>query len=160
MSHLKPQFDASRFEEVKLVYYNKVKAAERPTISEPHDAFHILIRHWDHAQINLIEECKVLLLDNKNRLMSIAQVSKGGMTNTAVDPRVIFATALKRRAHAMILAHNHPSGGLDPSKSDLKLTETIDQIGKMLKIRLLDHLIITQEGFRSISTDAQGSMSL
>jgi len=153
MSHLK-----SQFEEVRLVYKNKVRASERPKIQSPKEAFDVFHKTWDSDTIGLIEEAKVLLLDNQLRLMSLADISKGGMSEAIVDPRVIFSLALKRRSHKIILAHNHPSGILNPSRADIKLTERLSDLGKMMRIDLEDHLIVTQEGYRSIMNDTIGTL--
>ncbi len=144
------------FEEVKLVYHNKVRAKDRPRISNPEDAAKILYQHWDKGQINLAESSKLLLLDRQMRLMSIANVSFGGMTETLVDPRMVFTLALKRRSHQLILGHNHPSGTLAPSRMDIQLTENLKRIGKMLRIDLQDHFIITDEGYYGILSESRG----
>ena len=143
----------TKFEEVSLVYRNKIKAKDRPLVKSPQDAFKILTENWDMDQINLVEECKILLLDNKLRLMSIAEISKGGLTETIVDPRIVFSIALKRRANRIILAHNHPSNNVNPSKADIKLTKEFIQIGKLLRIEVADHLIVTENDFSSMATE-------
>ena len=140
----------AKFEEVQLVYRNKTKAKDRPSVTSPDEAYNILIKSWDMDQINLLEESKILLLDNSLKLMSIASVSKGGITGTVIDPRIVFSIALKRRASCFILAHNHPSGNLRPSDSDLLMTNKFIESGKLLNIHLQDHLIITQEHYCSM----------
>ncbi|WP_339608492.1 JAB domain-containing protein [uncultured Roseivirga sp.] len=140
----------SKFEEVQLIYTNRKKASERVKISNSHDASEILKKAWDMSQIELLEECKLMLLDNSMRVMSIAPISKGGMTGTVVDARIIFAIALKRRAHRLILAHNHPTGNLQPSQADIKLTNSLSKAGSVLNIPLEDHLIITKSGSYSM----------
>ncbi len=107
---------SSKFEEVQLIYTNKTKASERPKISSPLDAYAIFYESWDKGQIGLLEESKILLLDSQLRLMSIASISKGGMSSVVIDPKIVFGIALKRRASRIILGHNHPSGGLKPSR--------------------------------------------
>jgi DNA repair protein RadC len=141
------------FEEVRLVYKNRTKANDRPKVQSPDDAFKILYEHWDKDQITLREECKLLLLDNRMHLMSIADISSGGMTEAIVDPRIVFAIALKRRSHRVILAHNHPTGNLKPSNADIALTNRLSSLGKMMRIDLEDHLIITDCGYSSIMHD-------
>ena len=139
-----------KFEEVRLVYSNKTKAKDRPQIKSPNDAYDILLESWDKDEINLREEFKIMLLDNQMRLMSLATISKGGFTGTAVDPRMAFAIALKRRATRIIMAHNHPSGGIKPSLSDIELTRTFIKAGKILHIPVEDHIIVTQDDFSSL----------
>jgi DNA repair protein RadC len=73
-------------------------------------------------------------------------VSQGGLAGTVVDPKVVFAAALKARASSLILAHNHPSGNLKPSQADTDLTNKIKQGGELLDIAILDHLILSPEG--------------
>ncbi|MDW3210292.1 MAG: JAB domain-containing protein [Reichenbachiella sp.] len=140
-------------EEVKLTYRNKLKAHERPKITCAKDAYEIFLESWDQDQIELIEECKAMFLDRQLRLMSIASISKGGLSETTVDLRLVFAIALKRRANSFILAHNHPSGNLKPSKADIHLTEQFYKAGKLLRIDLEDHLIVTNDGFYSILSE-------
>ena len=140
----------TQFEEVSLVYRNKTKAVDRPQIRSPQDAYEIFLKTWNKDQINLVEECKLLLLDRKLNVMSIAEISKGGYSATIVDPKIIFSIALKRRAHRLILAHNHPTGNLNPSECDIKITEDIYYVGKRLSLPLDDHLIITDNGFTSL----------
>lgn len=143
------------FEEVRLIYRNKVKAENRPKISEARDAYNIFLQIWDHDQINLVEEGKLLLLDHKMRLMSVANIGMGGMTSVIIDLRMIFSIALKRRSNNIILAHNHPSGGLEPSTADLTLTRRVRDAGELLNIHLQDHLIVTDAGFHAIISEGR-----
>lgn len=143
----------AKFEEVQLVYKSKVKASDRIRITSSSDVYSILKQNWDLSQIELLEECKLLMMDNSLRVMSIASISKGGMTGTVVDPRIVFSIALKRRAHRIIVAHNHPTGNLKPSQADLNLTEQLWKIGELMNIRLDDHLIITSEDYYSMSDE-------
>ncbi|MEO9474611.1 MAG: JAB domain-containing protein [Cyclobacteriaceae bacterium] len=143
----------TQFEEVRLVYRNKTLASERPKVNCASTAYEIFLKSWDKDQIQLFEECKILLLDNHFRMMSIANISRGSMSETLVDPRAIFAIALKRRANCIIMAHNHPSGVLKPSRADIELTKRLSSLGEMMRIPLEDHLIISPNGFSSIIHD-------
>ena len=149
----------SKFEEVQLIYRNKTKASDRQSVKNARDAYHILRDSWNMDEINLLEECKVLLLDNQLKLMSVASISKGGLSGTVVDPRIVFAMALKRRANRIILAHNHPSKSLKPSHADIKLTQEFIKAGAILQIPLEDHIIITDEGFYSLITEYHQELS-
>jgi DNA repair protein RadC len=144
---------SKKFEEVKLVYRNKTRASERPKIDCAEGAYKILRAHWDDDQISLVEEAKVMFLDTRFRLMSISTVSKGGLSGTVIDPRIVFAIALKRRSSAIILAHNHPSGNLKPSHADISLTRRFHEAGRLLEITLADHLIISEEGYYSMTNE-------
>ncbi|MDO5970315.1 JAB domain-containing protein [Flavivirga aquimarina] len=113
----------TKYEEVQLVYRNKTKASDRPNVKSPDAAYKILLENWNMDQINLLEECKILLLDNRLKLMSVVHLSKGGLSSIVVDLRIVFSIALKRRSNRIILAHNHPSGSLRPSKEDIEITQ-------------------------------------
>jgi DNA repair protein RadC len=93
-----------------------------------------------------------MYLNRANRVLAIMQVSAGGICGTVVDPRIIFSSALKLAACALIFAHNHPSQALQPSHADIDLTKTMKEGGKLLQIKVLDHLILGEE-------DAYYSMS-
>ena len=131
--------------EIQLTYKSKVKAADRPQVSSSMEAYWVLESNWSD-QMSLLEEFNILLLDQSNRALGMYCVSKGGMTSTTVDLRVVFAAALKARAASIVLAHNHPSGQLRPSHEDLELTNKIVKAGDLLSIIVQDHLILTPEG--------------
>lgn len=131
--------------EIKLTYNNKIRAAERPQIRNADDAYHILETNWSD-QIGLLEEFNVLLLDRSNRVMAMYPVSKGGVSGTVVDLKIVFAAAIKGRASSIILAHNHPSANLTPSEADISLTERFKKAGEILDIKVFDHLILSPEG--------------
>jgi len=99
------------------------------------------------------EEFWVLLLNNSNKVIYKLQLSKGGLTQTIVDIRMLFKTALEHLATALILVHNHPSGQLVASGADKDITQKIKLAGNSLDIKLLDHLIITQTGYFSFADD-------
>ncbi|KOF04162.1 DNA repair protein [Roseivirga seohaensis subsp. aquiponti] len=143
----------NKFEEVRLVYKNKTRAEDRPQITNANKAYEILRASWDDDQISLLEEAKVLFLDNRLRLMSISSISKGGTTGTVIDPKIVFAMALKRRCSSIILSHNHPSGNLKPSQADISITRKFSEAGKLLDITVSDHIIITDEGYCSMAND-------
>lgn len=99
------------------------------------------------------EEFWVLLLNNSNKVIYKLQLSKGGLTQTVVDIRMLFKTALEHLATALILVHNHPSGQLVASGADKDITQKIKLAGNSLDIKLLDHLIITQTGYFSFADE-------
>lgn len=145
----------TQFEEVKLVYRNKTKMKDRIDVKSSLQAYEVLKQVWDMDQINLLEEFKILLLDRNLKLMSVASISKGGYSATPVDPRVVFSIALKRRAQSLILAHNHPSGNLNPSAQDISLTNKLISGGKLLDIPVCDHLIINEEDYYSLADEGR-----
>jgi DNA repair protein RadC len=104
--------------EVELIYRSKVKASERPLISSSSDAYNVLKDLWEEGKMELVEQFKVLFLNRANRVLCLFNVSSGGITGTVADPRIIYTAALKVNAVSLILAHNHPSGLLKPSRQD------------------------------------------
>ena len=95
------------------------------------------------------EEFWVLFLNNSNKVICKSQLSKGGITGTIVDVRLVFKLALENGATALILCHNHPSGNLQPSDADRQITKKIRQAGDSLDVKVLDHLIITETKYYS-----------
>jgi DNA repair protein RadC len=95
------------------------------------------------------EEFWVLYLNNSNKVIYKAQLSKGGITGTVVDLRLLFKMALEQNAIAVLLIHNHPSGKLMASDADIQITKKIKQAGQTLEIQVLDHIIITENGYLS-----------
>ncbi|MCC6815316.1 MAG: DNA repair protein RadC [Saprospiraceae bacterium] len=106
-----------------------------------------------YLQDESVEESCVMYLNRANYVLHIGKVSKGGISNTIIDPRMIFARALELKATAIVLAHNHPSGNLNPSQADKDLTLKIKQAGIHMDINLLDHLIITQNSYFSFADE-------
>lgn len=99
------------------------------------------------------EEFWLLLLSRSNKLISKELISKGGLSGTLADPKIIFHIALQHQASSVILAHNHPSNNLKPSQQDIELTKKLHQAGKILDIGVLDHLIITDDGYFSFADE-------
>jgi DNA repair protein RadC len=101
----------------------------------------------------LHEEFWVLYLNNANKVIHKAQLSKGGITGTIVDVRLIFKLALEHNATAIILSHNHPSGKLVASDADREITKKLTFAGEQLDIKVLDHIIITENGYLSFQDE-------
>lgn len=99
------------------------------------------------------EEFWIIYLNNANKIISKSQLSKGGITGTVVDVRLVFKTALELGAVAIILVHNHPSGTLKPSEADKQITKKLKIGGEQLDIKILDHVIVTEVGYFSFSDD-------
>jgi len=99
------------------------------------------------------EEFWVLYLNNSNKVIYKSQLSKGGITGTVVDVRLIFKTALEHNATSVILSHNHPSGKLKASDADREITEKLKLAGEQLDIRVLDHVIITETAYFSFQDE-------
>lgn len=133
--------------EIVISYRNKVPFTSRPKIKCSSDA-EVLFRSYWSDDIEMIEEFNVMYLDRSKHVKGINRFSRGGCASTVLDPRLLFASALKCLCFGLIVAHNHPSGNLVSSVQDNELTEELKQIGKFHNIILLDHLILApQVGF-------------
>ncbi|MBK7684350.1 MAG: DNA repair protein RadC [Bacteroidetes bacterium] len=99
------------------------------------------------------EEFWIILLNRANSIIEIRPVSKGGVSATLVDPKIIFHEALQARASGIILSHNHPSSNPKPSESDMQLTKKLKDGGKLLEISILDHIIIAGASFYSFADE-------
>jgi DNA repair protein RadC len=137
--------------EVELTYRTKIPYADRPVITESRNSYDILMEFWDQNKIELLEEFKILLLDRRNAVLGFVPISIGGISSCIIDPKILFVAALKARASSIVMAHNHPSGNLRPSKQDKDLTQKIKSAGMLLDISVLDHLIITKENYYSFA---------
>lgn len=133
---------------------NEIEVSYRNNIPEPHwkkigssgDAAEVLFDHWDKSTIGLQESFKVVLLNNANKVKGIYEISKGGITGTLVDLRILFAVILKSLSVAIILCHNHPSGTLRASENDRMITEKVRKASKLFDIVVLDHIILAPDG--------------
>lgn len=99
------------------------------------------------------EEFWILLLNKAHRVMTKHHISRGGLAMTIVDPKVIFKVALEQNAAAIILGHNHPSGNLTASVSDIHITKKLVEAGKLLELPVLDHIILTDHSFISMADE-------
>ena len=117
-------------------------------IKSSHDVFELLyplIGELPH------EEFWIVYLNNSNKVVQKAQLSKGGITGTLVDVRLVLKQALELGAVGIILAHNHPSGTLEPSTADKQITQKLKMATEALDIKILDHLILTQREYLSFA---------
>jgi DNA repair protein RadC len=137
--------------EIELVYRNKVRPADRLRVNSADLAYDFFLNAWDMNKIELCEQFMILLLDGSNFVLGLANISTGGISACVVDPKLVFATALKAKASGIIMAHNHPSGSLKPSSADISLTDKFREGGKLLDISILDHLIVTPQSFYSFA---------
>jgi len=99
------------------------------------------------------EEFWVIYLNKANKILSVESVSKGGVAGTVADVRIIFKKAIELLASSIILAHNHPSGNLRPSNADIDLTRKMRDTGKVMEIEVLDHIIVSENGYYSFSDE-------
>jgi DNA repair protein RadC len=119
-------------------------------ITNSRDAFEIF-----HSVIGDLpyEEFWVLLLNKANKVLQKVRISEGGVSGTVVDPKKIFKIAIDHHSSSLILGHNHPSGNIQPSDADHKITKKIKECGFLLDIAVLDHIIVGNEQFYSFADD-------
>ena len=139
--------------EVELVYKSKVKPSERPQLKTSKDSYQLLLKTWDPNKVEFVEQFKVILMNRANRVLGIYELSTGGVSGTVADIKLVFMAALKSNACSLIISHNHPSGNLKPSRADEDLTNKIKAAGKLLDIQVLDHVIVTTEGYFSFADE-------
>lgn len=132
--------------EIEVSYRNGTSLTVCDKINSSSDAAEILYGNWDKGTIELHESFKIVLLDNSNRVKGIYEISKGGITGTMVDLRILFAVILKTLSVAIVLCHNHPSGKLKASKADRDITEKIKNAAQFFDIIVLDHIILAPDG--------------
>jgi DNA repair protein RadC len=123
-------------------------ALERTTVTSSKDVADLLQQEFGDYRHEIF---LVLFLNRANKVKHKEIISSGGLTGTVADPRIIMRKALEQDAVALILCHNHPSGNLYPSKTDEELTKKIKDAALLLDIRLLDHLIVSQDGYFSFA---------
>jgi DNA repair protein RadC len=139
---------ATKISEIKITYRPTKYQAEGICLSQESEA--VFRQFWNKKTIEYYEEFKVMYLNNANQVLGVYNHSSGGIMGVAYDIRMIFQAALKANACAIIIAHNHPSGNLKPSILDIETTRRIKEAGKLLEIKLLDHLILTSSGYMSL----------
>tara|TARA_R110002124_G_scaffold287024_1_gene469947 strand:- start:2954 stop:3391 length:438 start_codon:yes stop_codon:yes gene_type:complete len=135
--------------EISVSYSNR--ATDKIKVHSSKESYEALLKSWNIDTIELQEEFKVLLLNRSNTVLGIYAMSKGGVSGTVVDAKLVFSVALKCNASSIIIAHNHPSENLKPSESDLRLTKKLKKAGEHLEIAVLDHLIITKNDYYSFA---------
>lgn len=149
----------SNLPEIELQFKPYFKLSERPLILNSKDAHQVLKNSWDDGKLQLLEEFKIILLNNANRVMGIAPISQGGRDNVSVDIAIVFSIALKACASKIILAHNHPSGKLIPSPADKSLTAKVSDAGRLLNINICDHLILSSDNYYSFADNGEISLN-
>lgn len=129
--------------EIEISYKTNVLPEDRVVISQSQDCYNVFKSIYDVNKIEYQEMFYVMLLNKANHVLGVNLVSSGSVDGTIVDVKKCFQAAIVANASSMIVSHNHPSGRLVPSESDIKLTKQIKEGGKILNIQLLDHIIIS-----------------
>ena len=135
--------------EVELSYKPKFKSLHQVTCSE--DAYKYLLPTCKEGTICYKEYFKVLFLNQSSQVLGYTLISEGGITDTTVDVRVILQAALLTNSVAIILAHNHPSGSMKPSRQDMEITKQVKEAARLMRITVLDHIILKHAGYHSLA---------
>jgi DNA repair protein RadC len=144
----------TKVEEIDVIYNPKIKPKIKVKDSETSSYW---LRQMFHAgHIGYRESFKVMLLSRSNKIIGVRTISEGSATGTVVDPKMIFQVALKTNTQAIILCHNHPSGTMKPSHQDMEITSRLVEGGKMLEIKVLDHIILSGTDNRYYSFADEG----
>lgn len=119
-------------------------------ISSPGDVAGFLMDEMQYLK----QECfKIVMLDTKNRIINIAEISRGTLNSSLVHPREVFVKAIKQHAASIILVHNHPSGDTEPSAEDKSITKRLTEAGELIGISVLDHIIVGRETYMSFKQE-------
>jgi DNA repair protein RadC len=147
----KQPFLNSVVSEIELRYIPKIPFSQLPHVSESMDAYHFFITTWDKDKLQFIEQFRVMLLTDTNKVLGICTISTGCPAYITIEKKILFGTALKANASKIILAYNHPSGILNPSTNDTVITKRIKEAGQILGIVLYDYLIVSGDGYYSFA---------
>ena len=138
--------------EIQL-HYKRQLFDTMPHLNSVEESQRYLREIIDLQRIDLVEFFWVMYLTNSNRLIAMAEIGVGSTNLVAVSVKTIFQKALLVNATGIIVAHNHPSGNLNASDADIAMTKKIDQAARVFEIVLIDHIIITSEGFLSFAKE-------
>ncbi|MBI4947121.1 MAG: JAB domain-containing protein [Bacteroidetes bacterium] len=138
--------------EIEINYKPLKKTSDLTKVTTSRDASDFFRQIWSE-RMQYVEEFYVLLLNRSNLIIGYLKLSEGGTNGTVVDAKIVFQASLKANAQAIILCHNHPSGNLKPSEADIGLTKKIKQAGITMDIPVLDHVILTYEGYFSFADE-------
>lgn len=119
-------------------------------ITSSKDAVNIFRQIWDVDTLPIYESIIVIYLNRANNTIGWYKVSQGGLSGTVIDNRLILSTALNCLASGIILCHNHPSGNINPSEADVKVTKKLKQAAEFMDINIVDHLILTEDSYYSM----------
>lgn len=141
-------------QEIKMSYNSKIKRSELELSNSSRNAYDYLKPIYEH-DVNLFESSVILLLNRKNAIVGWYKLSVGGTSGTVIDVKIICKIAIDCLASSIILSHNHPSGNLNPSRSDKDITMKVKNALALFDISLLDHLIITEDSYRSFADEGE-----
>lgn len=138
------------------VKYKGVLKTELKTLQSSRDTFEVLQMMYDDNTFQWAEQMVMICLNRANKVIGYYKLSSGGTTGTVCDPKIVFTTALNcAGTTSIIISHNHPSGNLTPSNADDVVTEKLKKAGDFLDIKILDHIIVTDDGYYSYADEGR-----
>jgi len=137
--------------EIKVSYSTEI--SDKIKINGSDQIYSLALEHWDMNTIEFQEEAKMILLNRNNSVLGIYYLSKGGLSSTILDIKIVLSVALRAHSSSIILLHNHPSGNLNPSNSDIRITKRIKDACQVVDLELLDHIIITKSAYFSFAKE-------
>lgn len=138
---------------IEVSYKKNVSWHKAVQIDWSRSTYNVLISKRNPNTIDLYEEFKVLYLDRANNVLGVRNLTRGNTESTLIDYKLLFSIALVSNASWIIISHNHPSWNLRPSRQDIWITKRVKEIGKLMEVDLLDHLIITSDGYFSFNEE-------
>tara|TARA_R100001143_G_scaffold63387_1_gene70087 strand:- start:24742 stop:25194 length:453 start_codon:yes stop_codon:yes gene_type:complete len=138
--------------EVSLKYNPVVSPNDLPLIDSPDKAHDLLRSVWDQDSFHLVESFMILILNSAKRCLGWSLISRGNSRSTIVDPKNVFQLAMLANGDSILCAHNHCGGVLKASRADIQLTKRIKEAGDLLSIPLVDHIILTADGYLSMKS--------
>ena len=133
---------------IKLSYISENNLEYEP-VRQSNEIARIFRDFWDPEEIEFRESFKVAYLNRRGKVLGVQTISEGGTAECPIDAKLIYMGALLSNAQSLFLCHNHPSSNLNPSIQDDRLTQDIKQGAETLKLKLLDHIILTKDGYYS-----------
>jgi DNA repair protein RadC len=135
---------SNKVSEIRL-YYKPKKQVLYPIIKDAQTAYNALLSFYPKGTLALQEQFVILYLNRSNAVLGGYQCSKGGLTGTIADIRLILGVALKAGSTNIIISHNHPSGNIKPSSQDIEMTKRLSEAAKIMEINVLDHIIVSPD---------------
>lgn len=142
----------NKIHEIEVVY-KRPEITSMPVVRNCEDMIWIFRQLISDAKIDLKEFFMLALLTRSNRLLGVSVLSIGNTNSTTVSAKEILQLAVKTNSSSIIMCHNHPSGSLEPSKCDIEMSKRIKEVCAICDIALLDHIIITSEGYNSLADE-------
>ena len=139
--------------EITVTWSHKVPASQLPKMVRSSSAYELAKNLYSPGQIEYVEFFHVILTNRANKALCSFKVSEGSVGASIVSPVKVFGAAMKCNASGIILVHNHPSGNLNPSQSDIDITRKLQEGAKLLDLIIQDHIIITSEGYTSFADE-------